>query len=179
MAWRIKTPCQLQFLGPTQSGKSYLIRQLLDQQKRVFDRPFGHVVYSSPLASETDDDGAGEDRHSPYVESLKRICDRQNVSLNVANRVPTREEILEIWRADRNPLLLILDDLQCFDQADLTRRLSRLSNLESHHSEISFLYSLQNCFDHTGPLRNLVTLTRNSSGKFLMYQVCQNAKNIF
>ena len=171
MDWRIKTTCQLQFLGPTQSGKSHLIRKLVDQQQRVFDRPFGHVVYASPLASETSDDGAGEEVHSPYVESLKEICDRQKVSLNVANRLPTRQEILEIWNADKKPLLLILDDLQCFNQADLTRRLSMLSNLESHHSGISFLYSLQNCFDHTGPLKNLVTLTRNSSGKFLMYQV--------
>ena len=170
MIWTIKTPCQLQFLGPTQSGKSYLIRELLKQQHRVFDRPFGHIVYASPLASETVNE-EGEERHNPYVESLKQICNQQGVSLNVANRLPTRKEILDIWTNDKRPLLLILDDLQCFDQGDLTRRLAMLSNLESHHSEVSFLYSLQNCFDRAGPVKNLTTLTRNSSGKFLMYQV--------
>ena len=63
--WRIQTPCRLELLGPSGSGKSSLILKMIEDDS-IFDRPCRHVAYCAP---------ALEDRRN-YVEELQNVVDR-------------------------------------------------------------------------------------------------------
>ena len=175
-AWQLHTPCQIQCVGPSQSGKSQLILQLVRHQASVFDRPFRHIIYCAPgLTLDDDDDednevngggGGGDARASPYLRDLKRACRGSGVTLSVSARLPRVEEITRLTGG--RPVLMILDDILCFEPEDL-RRIVTFSNLHVHHRNISCVYAVQNPFQKNSHL-DLVTLSRNCTGRFLLYQ---------
>lgn len=161
--WLIRTPAQIQFLGPSQSGKSYRILQLLAQQRAIFDRPFDRVIYAAPGLGHDDDGNDRDDKERSYLERLKAACRAGGISeLLIASEVPRVQDVA----AEKKRTLLILDDLLCFPR--LTA-LTELSSLHAHHLDISCLYCLQNPFQKTSAT-DLQTLSRNATGRFIFFQ---------
>ena len=156
MDWRIKTPAVLQVIGPSQSGKSTLIRRLIADDA-VWDRPFNAVFYCAP-----------DELTAPQIEDLRAAAgERKRLILhNGTRRLPDLEELLEA--ADGEALLFIADDLLGFDQN--LRLMTALATAYSHHHRLSCVYSIQNPYaKHAG--LDLPTLSRNVTGYFLLYQL--------
>lgn len=155
-AWRIKLPCQIQFLGPTQSGKSTKILELVEQSDRVFERPVHQFVYVAPGALKED---------CTYVQKLYDIVNRAGKKLHVLDRLPTVVEVVETFpQGDR---LLIVDDLTSLPNLD---GLTELSGYYSHHANVSLVYSLQNPYQRTSKC-DLTTTSRNLTGRFVFFQL--------
>jgi len=172
--WQIKTPAQLQFLGPSQSGKSTRILQLLAQQQALFDRPFKKLVYAAPglqSASDNAEDGGELDtavhvKEKAFLNSLRAAAAEGGFQeVYITATLPSVADICESDTAP-TPTLLVLDDLLCFDT--LTS-LTELSSLYAHHRDISCIYCLQNPFQKTSKV-DLTTLSRNVTGFFLFFQ---------
>ena len=150
--WKIKTPGQIQILGPSLVGKSKTILDLLEKSDKIFDRNITQIIYAAPCALKED---------FQYISKLQEICKNTNKSLYVTDILPQISEIKEIFPS--NPIILILDDLTSFENL---KGLSEISSLHAHHSDLTVLYSLQNCFQKTRKL-DLVHLNRNLTGRFI------------
>ena len=154
-SWRINVPAQLLFLGPTQSGKSHTLLELIKNLDRVFDTRINQIIYASPTALRGD---AG------YVKQFVTIAKSVKKEVYILEKLPSVEEVREIY--PQHPVLLIVDDLT--SMKDLTG-LSELSSFYCHHANISLIFSLQNPFQKTNKC-DLTTLQRNITGRFLFYQ---------
>lgn len=156
MDWRIKTPAVLQVIGPSQSGKSTLIRRLIADDA-VWDRAFNAVFYCAP-----------DELATPQIEDLRAAAGARKrlIVRSGSRRLPDLEDILEA--ADGDDLLFIVDDLLGFEHN--LRLMVALATAHSHHHRVSCVYSVQNPYaKHAG--LDLPTLSRNVTGYFLLYQL--------
>lgn len=153
-AWRIATPCRLELIGPSQSGKSTLILSLVGDDS-VWDRPFAAVMYAAPLLSDRE----------PYLNDLRDRCRRTGKRLLLREgQLPAADEVARL--SEGAPTLLICDDLLCFE--DLSP-LDDLTTMHSHHLGLSCAFCVQNPFFRKGKV-DLVTASRNVTGRFVLYQ---------
>lgn len=154
--WKIKTPAQLQFVGPSQSGKSTKLLALVEQDHRLFDREFKQVIYAAPNVRED----------SEFCLELRKICQARGKRLQVADAIPNLPAIREEY--SEGDVLLLLDDLICFPTLG---GLSELSSLHAHHARITCVYCVQNPYARPGTRNELTTVNRNLTGRFLFYQL--------
>lgn len=152
--WQIATPAQIQFIGPSQCGKSTRVLQLLEDDGAIFDRAFRQVIYAAPAVK----------KDSPFVNQLRSLCVKKNKHLLLSDTVPRPEEIRRHFADDH--VLLILDDLMCFPSL---AGLTELSSMHAHHSLITCVYCLQNPYQKSKKT-DLTTLTRNCTGRFIFFQ---------
>jgi hypothetical protein len=118
MALPFKHPCTIIVAGPTQSGKSTFIQNLIKEKDTLFDHNIEEVVYCLP---------AGH----PVSENLQSI-------------VKTFEGIPEAdLFSDRKPRLVILDDLMRESNGDVVDLFTK----GSHHYNISVVFITQNIFN--------------------------------
>ena len=157
--WRIKTPAFIQVVGPSQSGKSTLIRRLIADDS-VWDCPFNAVFYCAP------DDISDEQR-----QALRRAvgADKHLTTQTGNRRLPDLSELTTAAASGGGgALLFIVDDLLGFDQN--LNLMKALATAHSHHHRLSCVYSIQNPYaKHSG--LDLPTLSRNATGHFILYQV--------
>lgn len=179
--WRIKTPAQLEFLGPSQvnlflqkrnikvsihdkilfflsifqCGKSTKVLKLVSEANRIFDKEINQIIYASPSAQSLD--------HG-YLKELRDICKESNKRLALFERIPLIREVRDIYPTGQ--IILILDDLTCFE--DLSS-LTALGSLYAHHACITCVYCIQNPFQRSARC-DLTTLNRNLTGRFVFYQ---------
>lgn len=153
--WRIKTPAFIQLVGPSQAGKSTLIRRLIADDA-VWDRPIRAVFYCAP-DSLSDDQRKALEEAAGEKELTVRDGDR---------RLPELTELLAA--AASGDLLFVADDLLGFDgNLGLMRS---LATAHSHHRRISCLYSVQNPYAKR-PGLDFPTMSRNATGHFVLYQI--------
>lgn len=150
MDWKLSTPCRLELIGPSHSGKSTCIRKLVSDDT-VWDRPFQNIVYAAPHHDEDD------------IGLLKAVLGDKTLTL--LDKIPDIHELREL--AIGKPLLLILEDLPGFRDCS---SLNDLITIHSHHDQISCIFSVHNPFLRRNKL-DLVHLSRNCTGKFLFYTV--------
>ncbi len=70
MRWQLSTPARIACIGPSGSGKSYIVRKLISDTS-VWDRKFAQVVYAAPEL---------EDREE-YADALR--SDRSAVTAHI------------------------------------------------------------------------------------------------
>lgn len=157
IVWKLEVPGQYLVAGPSQGGKSRLILQLVKNNAKVFAKPFRNVFYVAPGAGTSD---------KKYVEELGSACESCGLGFSSRSAPPDVEEIKKSFPEEEG-LLLILDDLLMF--GDYGKELAEISNVASHHSNITCFYTLQNPFAKTK--LDLVSLTRNLNGRFLLYSL--------
>lgn len=158
--YKIKTPAQIQLVGPSQCGKSTKIKALVADADDVFDTVFHHVVYAAPiLLSE-------EIAETDYVAELREICKEKGKQFTHYTKLPHLSEIRDL--APKGKLLYMCDDITSFHNVN-NEMLVRLSLLDSHHCGITFVHCVQNPFQKSA--LDLQTLSRNLTGRFLFWQV--------
>lgn len=151
-AWVIRTPAQIQLVGPSQSGKSTFLKKLLEEDDNIFDVAFSQIWYASPYA---------ESQDTVFTDELRTICASRNRRLFTSENVPNVEEVRDQY--PEGAVLLILDDLLSFEKLD---HLVDLSSIHAHHRNISCLYALQNPFQQTKKV-DLLTVSRNLTGRII------------
>ena len=128
--WQIQTPCRLELLGPSGSGKSSLILRMIEDDS-IFDRPCQHVAYCAP---------ALEDRRD-YVEDLQTIVDRVGKKICYLTELPHPDQLLNFSQG--LPVLVFIDDLPMFENL---KGLDSLVGMFARHLHLNLVMAVQNHF---------------------------------
>lgn len=163
-AGAIEVPARLMLIGPSHSGKSTLIKQLIRFRAQVFDQPHPQrVIYCNAVL----------DGRAAYLEELRQSVAAEaeaevggDDSLWITDTIPSIDEVKSF--ADGQPLLLVVDDVLSHS-AEATSNLVPLFTLHSHHSGLSVVLATQTAFLQNQRL-DLVTLSRQATGIFLTSQ---------
>lgn len=115
---RLKSPSTLLISGPSSSGKTTLVREIMKRPHDVYDKKILQVVYCYSC-------------YQPVFEEMKK-----EISIPI--------QFVEGITSDLKPpprTLLVIDDLQ--DSSDL---ISKWFIKDSHHSDCDVIYLVQNLF---------------------------------
>jgi hypothetical protein len=118
MSLKFKHPCTIIIAGPTQSGKSTFVQNLIDLKDILFDQKITEVIYCLPQG--------------------------QSNNLNLNSSIIIHEGIpdAQIFE-DQTPRLVILDDLM----RETDKNVVDLFTRGSHHQNISVIFITQNIFN--------------------------------
>ena len=118
---KMKIPCTGLFVGPTLSGKTTLILQVVDNADELFDPPPKTIVYA----------------YGQFDEGIHEFRKR---GVMIVAGAPSDEFLQKI----RKPALLILDDLMSNVK---NTYLDDLYTKKAHHMNMAVFFVLQNMFD--------------------------------
>ena len=168
-------PFVMTVTGPTQSGKTYLIAQIIKIADELILPPPTKLMYAyscwQPLYDEIKKH-IDENKGSSSLQSYEFI--------DCSKRLPRIEDI----KSGRENVLFVMDDLMV-DTASNKASLEMLNQLvvrDSHHSNMSVIYVCQNLYYGEGKLR---TVKQNSKYQIVfnnfadvrnLEMVCQNRK---
>jgi hypothetical protein len=118
MSLKFTHPCTIILGGPSKSGKSTFVQNLLDEKDALFDKKISEVLYCLPVGQPNE------------LET--------GVHIKFHEGIPDVEMF-----ADKIPRLVILDDLL----GESNKNLIELFTRGSHHFNISLVFITQNIFN--------------------------------
>jgi Ni2+-binding GTPase involved in maturation of urease and hydrogenase len=127
---KIDCPARIQVVGPSQSGKSTFIYQLLKFREQMFKCSFARVYYCYP-------EGDNTLMRQKYLDRLREVCPHLEWILGLP-------QVDELDLSGKHHCLLILDDMG--DSLLNSKKYCEVFFLWSHHSKLSLVYTLQNAF---------------------------------
>lgn len=130
---KFELPINIMVVGPSQAGKSHFIQKLILNSKDMFKQPVGRVIYSYSVWSKS-------------FEPLEKLD-----FVEFTKTIPTSEELVDYWEANEKYTILVLDDLM----HSVTKEISKLFCVTSHHAGLGILYSCQNLFSQNKYQREL------------------------
>lgn len=145
---KFQTPCAISISGPSQSGKSEFIVQLIKYQSQLFSSNFTKIFYCVPETLSLSS--------NPIFDSLKKYA--PNIQLIIGLPDVSKLQL----KFDKLPKLIIIDDLMT--EFLSSHEMVRLLSVEVHHFNISTIFTLQNIY---APSRFGTTLSRNINYKVL------------
>lgn len=147
---KFQTPCAICISGPSQSGKSTLIVQLIENRDKMFNQKFDRLYYCQP----------------------PNLCLRSNPTFDqICKSFPTAELVCGLpdvsklnLDVDLSSKMIVIDDLM----SDLLNsdEMVHLFSVQIHHSNITVICTLHN---HYANSKFRVTLTRNIGYKIIFY----------
>lgn len=146
-AFKFKCPFALSISGPSMSGKSYFILELLKNHKTMFNTSFHRVIYCQPSSL--------IHRSNDYFNSIKNIFP----SAELVSGLPSISK-LHLDLTGSLPALIIIDDLQTefLNSVEMLELLTAQIN----HFSISCIFTLQSYY---GKSRFGKSLLRNVTYK--------------
>jgi len=129
MDLRLQTPARIILLGPSMSGKSTWLLELLKNQEKTFKEEFDFIVYCTGI-------------EQPEFE--KKLKEYFSPDLKIFYNLPT-EKILtkKLFINKKNPCI-ILDDMA--SEIKNTKILSDLFTKISHHTNLTVILTVQTLF---------------------------------
>ncbi len=116
---KLQTPNRCIISGPTCSGKSRLIVELIKHRDTVYSATFERVIVALP------DDAIHQQQE--FISSLKEACE----TVEIVEGLPNIQDLH--LTADASPSLLVLDDLML--EAFNDNNILALMTKHSHHSK--------------------------------------------
>jgi GTPase SAR1 family protein len=141
------TPLRMLICGPSLSGKSTLVLNLLKHREKMFNVKFDRIVYSFPDSSITSS-------RNEYINKLGEICPNLEVNQNLPD-IPS-------LISSSCKILLIIEDQMKFVVNN--PEMHDLMTIHSHHSGISVILTSQNYYIQG---RYSKTILRNTSEKIV------------
>ena len=145
---KFQTPCSICVSGPSQSGKSHWILQLIENRNTLFSGDFYQLIYCVPESLSLTSD--------PIFDRIKKCFPG-------AQFHPGLPDVTKLnLNFDNTPKLLIIDDLM--SEFLNSYQMVKLLSVEVHHCNITTIFTLHNLF---APSKFGRTLTRNVNYKVL------------
>lgn len=132
-------------LGPSHSGKSTFIKELLRHRKRLLSTDFFRIIYYGPASSLASD--------YEYHEELRKICPTIEIKTDLPEKGANKGDIY----SNKYPKLLILDDLS--KEMMMEKSFDEIFLKGSHHQSASIIYTNQNYFGSSGNLNIIRNVT--------------------
>ena len=132
--------------GPSQSGKSYLIEQIIKHHKTLIQPNIDKLIYLYTVDK--------YDSIKQYIRDNEHISTLKTYEFIDCNKgIPSMETIKE--KLGKNTLL-VLDDLMVVATSNATnlKNINNLASRDSHHSNTSVIFVCQNLNFGSGKLRN-------------------------
>ena len=117
-----ETPTSILVSGPSQSGKTFLVRRIIDNRNEMFQVPPTKVVYAYSA-------------WQPVFDEMKGVEFHQGL--------PTQQDLDE-WSNPGTHLVLVLDDLM--GEACSSESVMSIFTIQCHHKNITVLFLTQNVF---------------------------------
>ena len=138
MVLKFITPSVTQLIGPSLSGKSTIMFEILLKREIVFDRKMGKIYYCFGALS------------SSYEKVKAAIGD----DITFISGLPTEEQVKK-WSSNSTtgPIILILDDLM--EEISRSIPCQHLVTRLTHHCQLSLFILSQNLFQKGGIYRCL------------------------
>ena len=169
---RIKTPCRLLLIGPSNSGKSTLLEKLISKQKNIFEHTFSSIILFSP-------------HFDPIYTNISKIYKN---NFKYYNNIPDNfNEFTKDKVNKEEHTLLIFEDMQ--QNVCSNENIAELFCIYSKHNNISVFLTLQNPFAEG---HSRVTFFRNSTSlicfrpgldagwvRLIASKVCPEGRKIF
>lgn len=141
-------PQRILISGPSHSGKSHFLHQLIKFREQIFDKKFHRIIYCFPENL--------SEIANPFIDKLKEEYPSLEINLGVP-KVTTLG-----LNSDLRHSLLLIDDLfqQCANSADI----SEIFTVLSHHLFISIVITSQNLF---AKAKYGLNISRNATTKVI------------
>lgn len=152
--WRIQSPCRIELIGPSGTGKSSVLLKLATDDS-VWINPPERLIYCSPEAEE---DPVARDT----AEKLRRATTKR---LWCADGLPSLREMLDF--SEGRHALLILDDMMVNKHL---AGMNQLAAMHARHNQLSCLFAIQTPFAKAKAGFDPVAFSRNMTGRFVFYQ---------
>lgn len=130
---RLKCPFNMQVCGPSQSGKSSFVLQLLKYQTELLEEPTSKVCWYSPHNFSSPE--------LPFIESFQKLP----WEIDEEDEDDNEREVEGLQSGgQRTHRIIVLDDfgLETRDSKQLTNYFTKFS----HHKNVSIIQVLQNMF---------------------------------
>lgn len=133
---QIKTPFSMIIAGPSNSGKTTYVHQLLLNSDRLIDHTFDYVLWF-------------------YGQKIPNNLEIKNINIQYIDGIP--ENIDNFINPEKNGLA-IFDDLM--EECENNKIIANFFTKRSHHENVSIIFITQNFFSH-GKERK--TFTKNAT----------------
>lgn len=148
---RFEAPFRIQITGPSQCGKSLLIKQMLTYRLKIFSLVFQQIFFCLPEKT--------AQANKNYLRELKKIVP----DIIIVTNFPNFEE-LGLFRDPEAHQLLIIEDFMV--ETSKSNELLYAMIRDSHHSSISLILVSQNVFARGA---NVKTFSRNYSDRIVFW----------
>lgn len=134
---QFETPTTILVCGPTNSGKTTFVKQLLETSSVMFKEPPVSVIYCygsvwQPIFNEMEN-------------SVKNISFHKGL--------PTKDDLVEIHDSDKRHFICVVDD--CMNQCANSTSMEELVCVGSHHLNMTLVCLVQNLFQKGKVMRTL------------------------
>lgn len=132
---KFETPCTITLIAPSNGGKTYFVKRLLEHADGMFANKFSKILYCYSAWQNI------------YNDMLKSIS---NISFNEG--IPSQEELNHFTKEGIHSCL-VLDDLA--GQINSNPKTEQWWTVQSHHSNLSILYLAHNLFPKSVSARTI------------------------
>ena len=149
-ALKFHTPCAISITGSSQSGKSYLMAQLVEHRSDLFNTNFEQIFYCQPESLFLGT--------NPIFEKLKSLCPRIQLIQGLPDIAKLNLHI------DRTSKLILIDDMM---QSILASpEMLDLLTIQIHACNITLCFTMHNNFPQS---KFGKTISRNVQYKFIFH----------
>ena len=151
--WRLISPCRIELIGPSGSGKSETMLKLIEDNS-VWATPCRYVIYTAPCLSD----------RTVFLNRLVEKAKRGSKQLHIHEGLMKTRQIIEF--SQNQPVLYLVDDLPMMPDCS---GLNDLNAMEARHLKINCIFALQTPFMKKKNV-DLPSFSRNMTNRFLFYQ---------
>ena len=151
--WRLISPCRIELIGPSGSGKSETMLKLVEDDS-VWKTPCNYVIYAAPVLSD----------RTEFLGKLAAIIKATSKKLLINEGLLKTRQIIEF--SGGRPVLYLVDDLPMMQDCS---GINDLNAMEARHLNINCVFALQTPFMKKKSV-DLPSFSRNMTNRFLFYQ---------